>query len=149
MMDQVFLQGTGGMKVLREECFVGFIRMHISRLGISLQFPNHGRLFHHPRGIFLAGTNTQTLGNVGEPILVFVFKIPQKIPSLPYKFQQTTPGIEILRLFPEMICEVDDPFRQQGDLNFWRTGIIFLASKLLDDFGFTFFRYHKSCSLLN
>jgi len=24
MMDQIFLQGTGGVKVLREECFVGF-----------------------------------------------------------------------------------------------------------------------------
>ena len=58
MMDQVFLQGTGGVKVLREECFVGFFRMHISRLGISLQFPNLGRFFHYPRGTFLAGTNT-------------------------------------------------------------------------------------------
>jgi hypothetical protein len=48
MMDQVFLKGTGGVKVLRKECFVGFIRMHISRLGISFQFPNHGLLFDHP-----------------------------------------------------------------------------------------------------
>jgi hypothetical protein len=52
------------------------------------------------------------LGDFAEPILVLEFEIPQKIPSLSHKFQQTTPGMKIFRLFPEMIGEVVDPFCQ-------------------------------------
>ena len=62
--------------------------------------------------IFSACANSQTLGDIAEPILVLEFEIPQKIPSLSHKFQQTTPGMKIFRLFPEMIGEVVDPFCQ-------------------------------------
>jgi len=78
--------------------------------GFLFPFPIHRRFFFLE--IFSACANSQTLGDFAEPILVLEFEIPQKIPSLSHKFQQTTPGMKIFRLFPEMIGEVVDPFCQ-------------------------------------
>ena len=79
--------------------------------GISISVPEPSPVFISWR-IFSACANSQTLGDFAEPILVLEFEIPQKIPSLSHKFQQTTPGIKIFGLFPEMIGEVVDPFCQ-------------------------------------
>jgi hypothetical protein len=77
--------------------------------GLLFPFPIHRRFFLEN---FSACANSQTLGDFAEPILVLDFEIPQKIPSLSHKFQQTTPGMKIFGLFPEMIGEVVDPFCQ-------------------------------------
>ena len=78
--------------------------------GISISVPYSSPVFYLKK--FSACANSQTLGDFAEPILVLEFEIPQKIPSLSHKFQQTTPGMKIFRLFPEMIGEVVDPFCQ-------------------------------------
>ena len=78
--------------------------------GISISVPDSSPVFYLEN--FSACANSQTLGDFAEPILVLDFEIPQKIPSLSHKFQQTTPGMKIFRLFPEMIGEVVDPFCQ-------------------------------------
>ena len=78
--------------------------------GISISVPEILPVFFLE--IFSACANSQKLGDFAEPILVLEFEIPQKIPSLSHKFQQTTPGMKIFGLFPEMIGEVVDPFCQ-------------------------------------
>ena len=52
--------------------------------GFLFPFPIHCRFFFLK--IFLACANSQTLGDIAEPILVLEFEIPQKIPSLSHKF---------------------------------------------------------------
>ena len=54
--------------------------------GISISVPEILSVFLSWR-IFSACANSQTLGDFAEPILVFDFEIPQKIPSLSHKFQ--------------------------------------------------------------
>ena len=78
--------------------------------GISISVPEILSVFFP--GIFSACANSQTLEWFRWTDSGREFEIPQKIPSLSHKFQQTTPGMKIFRLFPEMIGEVVDPFCQ-------------------------------------
>ena len=105
----LFFQG-GGVKVWLGVMLWRILSFSKNRPGFPFPFPKFCRFSFLE--IFSACANSQTLGDFAEPILVLEFEIPQKIPSLSHKFQQTTPGMKIFGLFPEMIGEVVDPFCQ-------------------------------------
>src|SRR5690349_4754070 len=65
---------------------------------------------------------------------------------MPNELEQSTPAGLILFVDPQMICQLLDAARQDGDLNFRGTGVRIMAMIIRDQFGLNFFRErHDVC----
>ena len=64
---------------------------------------------------------------------IVLLEIIQESTPLAYELQEPPAGMEVLLVHLEMLRQVVDPFRQQGNLNIRRTGIAFMPFILIDD----------------
>ena len=62
-----------------------------------------------------------------------LFEVVQKPSPLSHQFEQASPGVMIPFVGLEMFGQISDPLAEQGDLNLWRSRVLLVAFKLLDD----------------
>ena len=70
--------------------------------------------------------------------LIDVLEIVQEpAPAIDHA-QQPSTRVMILVMLTEMLCELADPCRQQGDLDLGRAGVFFTTAELCKDLGLSF-----------
>src|SRR6476660_30723 len=67
--------------------------------------------------------DVQTLDQVGIPLRVFVFEVVEQPTALADQHQQPAARVMILRVRLEVLGQVIDALGENGDLNFWGTGV--------------------------
>lgn len=85
---------------------------------------------------------------IDEIVVAFNIRAPeifQQTATLRDHFEQAAPRMVILLVSFEMFRQVVDALCQQRDLYLWRTGVLFVRAKLLDDLLFHFLR-QRHCS---
>jgi hypothetical protein len=83
---------------------------------------------------------TQFLNNLTITVDVFLAQIVQEIPAMSDHFQKTTTGMMVFLVHTQMFIQIVDLVRQDRDLHFGRTRIIFMDFKLIDQFLLLFLR---------
>jgi hypothetical protein len=69
---------------------------------------------------------------------VLSLQVVEKAPPLTDQLQETTPGVMILRVRPQMLGQVVDPSGKKGNLHLRRTCIRRSPTVFLDDFQLDF-----------
>ena len=67
---------------------------------------------------------------------VLLLQVVEQAPPLADEHQQTTTRVMVLGMDPEVLREIGDAFRQEGNLNLRRSCVGLAAGELLDDFCF-------------
>src|SRR6056297_3520786 len=90
------------------------------------------------------GMSSATQAETGNDFLVPPHVLPlqviQKLATLVDQLEQTTPGMVVLLVGSEMLCEFADAGGQQGHLHFRRAGVRVAATVLRDDFFLLLYR---------
>jgi hypothetical protein len=68
---------------------------------------------------------------------VCLVEISELLSTATYHLQQTTPRVVVFAVHPQVLGELIDLLRENGDLNLSGTRVPFVAFVLLDDFGFS------------
>src|SRR3970040_964739 len=89
----------------------------------------------------------QTVEERGIALHVVLFQVIQQATPVPDELQQSAAGRVVLGMGLEMFRQVCDPLGDEGDLNFWGTGVRILLLEILDQLGLLLFRHHKTSLL--
>ena len=84
--------------------------------------------------------DVQTLDEVRVPLHVLRFQIVEEAASLADEHEQATARMVILRVGLEVLGEVGDPFGEDCDLHFRRTGVSLVGLVGTDQVGLAIFR---------
>src|SRR5215212_6668796 len=87
-----------------------------------------------PRPRVYSAPDTEFLDDRPVTALVDAFDVIEQLPALRHKLEEPTPGMVILDVGLEMLGQIVDPFREDGDLHFGRAGVAGFGRIRLDDF---------------
>jgi hypothetical protein len=85
---------------------------------------------------------TQTIEERGITLHIVFFQVIQKTAPVPDQLEQSTAGRMVLGMGFKMLGQVLDPLGNEGNLNFWGTGVRILLFKILNQLGLLFLRHH-------
>ncbi len=83
-------------------------------------------------------TQAERLNGILIALFCSHFEVIQKFPATRHHFQQTTPRGVILRVGVEVLGQVIDALRKQGDLDVGTSGVLFVQFKSADGGGLGF-----------
>jgi len=78
-------------------------------------------------------SKAQLINHHSITIDLVLLEVVQKPPSQPHQFEEASPRVMVPFVGLKMLCQILNPFAEQGDLNLWRSRVLLVISKLLDD----------------
>ena len=76
----------------------------------------------------------QSFYDASVPFDVLLHQVVQQTPALADHFQQAPAGMMVLLVVLQVFGQIADPFGQDGDLDFRRSGILFIDPIGFDEF---------------
>ena len=89
-------------------------------------------------------TNTKLFDASTIPFYILLLQVVQQVSSVTNHLQQTPSGVMIFLVGLQVTCQVIDSLCENGNLNFRRTGVVFVGTICFDNLIFFFFPQHVS-----
>jgi hypothetical protein len=92
--------------------------------------------------------NTELFDHCSVTFNILALEVIEQTATLTDDLEQTTSGMVVFFVSPEMIRQIGDAFRKKCNLHLGRPGITLMGFEFLDDFLFAFCGQHGATSLI-